>query len=85
METNLSKSGIARAILDDLDVNLGGSPKSESEHDKLIEKMLAGDIPPTEPVSMIYATLRWLEDHKVATFVPDKKSTYQPPEEWKAE
>jgi hypothetical protein len=82
---NMSMRGITRAILDDLDLHVGDSPKSEHHHDELIEKVLAGIIPPTEPVSVIYSTLRWLQDNGILTFAPDDEANYQPPNEWTKE
>lgn len=84
IKVNMSKRSITRAILDDLDINIGNEPRSEHHHDELIEKVLAGLLPVTEPVSAVYSTLQWLETHDIVTFEPDDKNkTYSPPDEWK--
>jgi len=63
--TDLTKAGLFRAIMDDLDADTGGAPKTEAEHDELIEKIIAEEIPVTEQAGTIYYVLQWLEEKDI--------------------
>lgn len=68
---NMSKEAIARTIADNLDLDVGGDPQTEQQHDNQIEEVLAGNSPRTEQIGLIYATLQWFEEKEILSFEPD--------------
>lgn len=82
---NMSKQAIARTIADNLDLNVGGKPQNEDQHDNQIEEALSGNSPRTEQIGLIYGVLGWFEEKEILSFDPDEADThtYDPPTEWK--
>lgn len=68
---NMSKQAIARTIADNLDLDVGGDPQTERQHDNQIEEVLAGNSSRTEQIGLIYAVLGWFEEKEILSFDPD--------------
>lgn len=80
---NMSKQAVARTIADNLDLDVGGRPQNEEQHDNQIEEVLADKSPRTEQIGLIYAVLEWFEEKEILSFNRDETDTYDPPTEWK--
>lgn len=69
---NMSKQAVARTIVDDLDLDVGGTPHNEEQHDNQIEEALADRLPRTEQVGLIYNVLGWFEEREILSFNRDE-------------